>query len=538
MSNISIVDGYVVDGTGNPWIQTDLAIENGKIVKVGKLESQAEEVIDAHGFVVCPGFIDMHSHSDRTVIVNPLAESKIRQGVTTEVTGNCGMSGYSPTGGSLNEIDKKIEEKYNININWTTLEGYKELVEKQGVALNVAPLAGLGTISTSVIGNRLDGPNKDELQEMKILLDKAMMEGAFGASNGREIWDFWAERCDDRLIDLVGVLRKYDGLYATHMRNAGDYVIEAVLEEIEICERAGVRLQISHHKHNGYENFGTVDITLKLMNQARTRGLDVTLDHYPYIATGGHLTKIMLSPWIRRKSFEERRELLKDPNVRKRIKREILTAMSEGKKWYSQLKNSSTGDLRSIIVSRISDKNKHLLGKRIGEEAISQRKDQFDYAFDLLMEEENIPNIRFAFSEDDVKTVMKNSITMFGSDGSALAPYGILSKGKPHPRNYGTFPRILGKYVRGDKTITLEEAVRKMTSLPARTLGIKDRGMIREGMWADIVVFDPLTVGDKATYEDPQQYPEGIEYVIVNGKIVIAKGEHQKVLPGKVLQHK
>jgi N-acyl-D-amino-acid deacylase len=522
MYDILLTNGFIVDGTGNPWIQTNIAIENGKIVKIGKLESQAEEVIDAHGFVVCPGFIDMHSHSDWTVIVNPLAESKIRQGVTTEVTGNCGISGHSSTGESLNEINKKNKETYDIEINWKTLEGYKELVEKQGVALNVAPLAGLGTISTSVIGNRLDGPNKDELQEMKILLDKAMMEGAFGASNGRDIYDFWAKRCDDRLIELVSVLRKYDGLYSTHMKNEGDYVIDAVLEEIEICERAGVRLHISHHKHNGYENFGTVGITLRLMNQARKRGLDVTLDHYPYTATGGNLIKVILPPWIRRKSFEERRELLKDPDVRKRIKREILTSTSEGKKWYSQLKNSATGDLRSII----------------GEEAISQCRDQFDYAFDLLMEEENIPNIRFAFSEDDVKTVMKNSITMFGSDGSALAQYGILSKGKPHPRNYGTFPRILGKYVREDKTITLEEAIRKMTSLPAQTLGIKDRGMMREGMWADIVIFDPLTVRDKATYEGPQQYPEGIEYVIVNGKIVIAKGEHQKVLPGKVLQHK
>ena len=534
MYEISIINGHVVDGTGNPWYKADIGIKDGRIDKIGKLEAYADEIIDANGLIISPGFIDMHTHSDLSIIVNPLAESKIRQGVTTEVIGNCGSSSAYPLkDGSYKE---EIKKRYGIDIDWTTLKGYKNRIEKQGIALNIVPLVGLGTISTYIIDNRTDGPNEQELDDMKQLLHEAMKDGAFGASNGNEVWN-WAKRCDQRLIELISVLREYNGIYTTHKRNEGDNVIDSVLEEIKICEITGVPCHISHHKHNGYENWGTVSITLELIDKARKRGIDITLDQYPYTATGHGLLNL-LPPWIRRKQFLERVMLLKNKNIRKKIKREQISSVSDGTQWYSQLKNSSTGDYMSIMISSISDKNKNLLGKIIGKIAIDQGIDQWDFTFNLLSEEENVGIIRFSFSEEDIKTVMKHNLTMFGSDGSALAPYGVLSKGHPHPRNYGTYPRILGKYVREEKVISIEEAIRKMTSYPAQRLRINNRGLIQEDKWADIVIFDPFTIIDKATYEEPKKYPEGIEYVIVNGKIVIAEGEHQKVLPGRVIQRK
>lgn len=527
MYDLLIVNGRVIDGTGNPWFKTNVAVKDGKIFEIGTIGGDAKKTIDADGLIVSPGFIDIHTHSDWPLIENPLAESKIRQGVTTEVTGNCGTSGV--TSG-----DEKTQTEFGIKIDWATLDGYKEVFDRQGVAVNVAPLAGLGAISTAVIGPSTEGPDRGQLDEMKALLEQALRNGAFGASNGLTVWR-WAKRCDERLIELVSVVRKYNGIYATHRRNEGDYVIDSLLEEIEICERAGVPLQISHHKHNGYENFGTVDVSLRFIKQARARGLEVTIDNYPYTATGSSLLG-MLPPRVQYASFEERRKMLADPEFRKTIKREALTAVTEGEKYYSQVKNSETGDLRSYMVRTISDKHKDLLGKRLGDVAMEQGLDQWDYAYDLLMEEKDVGVIRFSLSEDDVIAVMRDPLTMIGSDGSALATYGPLSEGHPHPRNYGTYPRVLGRYVRELGVLSLEDAIRKMTSYPALRLGLKDRGVLREGTCADITIFDPLTVKDKATYDNPQQYPEGIEYVIVNGVTVIDKGEHLKTLPGKFLQ--
>ena len=526
MFDVIMKNGYLIDGTSNPWFEADIGIKNGKVLEIGDLSSEdANRIIDAKGFVVCPGFIDMHSHSDYSLLVNPKAESKIRQGVTTEVNGNCGDS-PAPIEGLTAEAVEEAKE-YKLDIDWSTLGEYLDRLAKQGIALNVAQLVGHGTIRNAVMGYKNMPPTSEELGEMKALVVQAMRDGAFGLSTGL----FYPPCCfakTDEIIELCRIVVKYGGIYTSHIRGEGDPLIEAVAEAIEIGEKANIPVEISHHKACGIENWGKVKKTLRMIEEARSRGVDITCDVYPYEACGTDLVS-MVPTWAHEGGVDKLRERLRDPKNRERIRKEMLAGLPN---WESSVKQSGWGKIKVIGWKE----HKEFEGKTLAEIAELKNVDSFDLTFDLIMKKESPELVEFAMSEEDVSDVIKHPLSMVGSDGWAIAPYGVLGESKTHPRSYGTYPRILGKYVREEKTLSLEEAIRKMASLPAQKLGLRDRGMIREGMWADVVVFNPKTVMDEATYEYPHRYPEGIEYVLVNGEIVIDKRKHTGALPGKILQ--
>jgi len=526
MFDAVIRNAYIVDGTGNPWFEADIGIKSGKISEIGNLDFEdADRIINAKELMVCPGFIDMHSHSEYSLLANSKAESKIKQGVTTEVNGNCGDS-PAPIEGMTAEAAEEAKE-YKLNMDWSTLAEYLDKLERQGISLNVAQLVGHGTIRIAVMGHENRPPTREELNKMKELVAQAMEDGAFGMSTGLYyLPGGFADTAE--VIELCKVVTKYGGIYTSHIRGEGDPLIEAVTETIEIGEKANIPVQISHHKACGIENWGNVKKTLRMMEEARSRGLDITCDVYPYTACGADLIS-MIPNWAHEGGVNKLRERLRDSKIRERVKKE----MSEGLPgWESSVKQSGWGRIKVIGWKE----HKEFEGKTLAEIADLEGVDAFNLTFDLIMKKESPELVDLAMTEKDVCTVIKHPLSMVGSDGWALAPYGVLGESKTHPRSYGTFPRILRKYVREDKVLTIENAIRKMTSLPAQKLGLRDRGTLREGMWADVVVFDPKRIADVATYENPHRYPEGIEHVLVNGEIVVDGGEHTGALPGKVLR--
>ncbi|MEM0084680.1 MAG: D-aminoacylase [Candidatus Methanomethylicia archaeon] len=531
MYDIIINNAKIIDGTGSPWYHGSIAIRNGKIVEIkrkGKFKI-GEHVIDAEGLIVSPGFIDMHSHSDSTLLINPKAESKIRQGVTLEVIGNCGSS-MAPILPDKRDIFKKRlgELAQYITWDWSTFKEYKEKLNRSGIALNVAPLIGHGTLRINVMGYENRKPTKEELEEMKNLLDESMRDGAFGLSTGL-IYTPGSYAETEEIIELAKVAAKYGGLYSSHIRSEADHLIEAVKEAIRIGREAGIRVEISHLKSAGVRNWGKINEAIKLIEEAREEGIDVTADFYPYTAGSTSLTAC-IPPWAHVGGIEEMIKRLKDPEQRAKIKLDIETKL-EG---WENLANLAGWD-RIIVAS--CEKNKQYEGLSISEIAKMNNKDPYDQAFDLIIEEEGrVQIILHMMREEDMIQALKSPYTMVGTDGSSIAPYEPLGRGKPHPRSYGTFPRIIGRYARDMKLISIEEAIKKMTSTPANKLGLKDRGLIRKGFYADIVIFDKKTIIDTATFENPHQYPKGIKYVIVNGEIVIKDGEHTGKLPGKVLE--
>ena len=519
MFDILIQGGRVIDGAGTPSFSADVGIKAGKIAAVGALTEASAKRIDAPGLVVAPGFIDMHSHSDIALLANPRAESKIRQGVTTEVIGNCGESAAPLTPRMLADFKAESElDKLQIELDWLSMGEYLAKLAKQGIALNVVPLIGHGTVRAAVMGYENRRPTPLEMQAMKTLVAQAMQEGAFGMSTGLIYApSYYADT--EELIELSQVAAQYGGLYCSHIRGEGDRLIEAVTEAITIGKESGAAVQLSHHKAVGKANWGKVKHSLALIDQARASGFDVTADQYPYIAASNSLSA-SLPPWMHEGSKDELLKRLTDPQVRARLRQEM--AVREG--YWEDTK-----------ISYCPGRPEYE-GLSLQEIAELRGADPYETTFDLLCEEEaGVRVVRFGMSEEDVHTVMQHPMVMVGSDASALAPYGVLCQGKPHPRSYGTFPRVLGKYAREEQVISIEEAVRKMTSLPAQKLGLRDRGKLQAGMWADITIFQPETVRDKATYLDPHQYPCGIEYVLVNGKPVIIRGEHSGELPGKTL---
>jgi len=531
MFDIIVKNGYVIDGTGNPWFKADVGINGQKISEIDSLGTEeASKIIDASGLVVSPGFIDMHSHSDLNLLINPKAESKIRQGITTEVIGNCGGSA-APLNDLLKEEMKKttpLIKEAGLELDWSTMAEYLNRLDRQGVAVNVVPLVGHENIRVSTIGFDDRAPTDAELEEMKKMLSQAMEEGAFGMSTGL-IYPPGCYAKTNELIELSKVVASYRGIYTSHIRGEGEKLLDSVKEAIEIGEKAKLPVEISHHKAGGKANWGKVKESLKMMEEARGRGIDVTCDVYPYIAASFGLSA-MLPSWTHEGGTEKLLERLRDPKTRERLKRE----MEEEAQGQSSPLKAAGWDATQIARCR---KHPDFEGKTVAEIAQTKNVDPFMFVFDLLIEENTaVSVVRFAMCEDDVCTVIGHSVSMIGTDGSAVAPYGVLGKGKPHPRNYGTFPRVLAKYVREEKILTLESAIRKMTSLPAQKLGLRDRGLIREGMYADITIFDPEKVVDKASYADPHQYPEGIEYVLVNGEVTVDKGEYTGVLLGKALR--
>jgi len=517
-----IKNGTLIDGIKNKTYRGDIGIVGERIQRIGDLRgAKGKTVIDAANRVVSPGFIDIHTHTDVEILINRKAESKIRQGVTTELGGNCGSSPF-PLKFPLADYEKQLAEEADIRIDWTDLEGFHAAIESGGTAVNHATLLGQGTVRGYVMGDEQREPTKGELEHMKKLVAEAMKQGAFGLSTGLEYTPGGFAETDE-IIALCQIVAEYGGLYASHIRSEDKTVLEAVSEAIHIAETAGLSLEIAHFKAVGKTNWWKLPLMIDLVERAAERGLDITADRYPYIAYSTGLT-ILYPQWALEGGFEKLIVRLKDDKMRQSMKAETLKKVA-GYGW------------DKIVISNVNKKhNQWLIGKSIGETAASKKADPYEFMCDLIIDDEsNVSHIGFGMNEETTEMVLKHPLVMLGSDGSSLAPYGPLGEGKPHPRNYGTFPRFLGYYIRERKLLPLPEAIKKVTSKPADKLGLMDRGSLKPGNFADIVIFDPETIADKATFIEPHQYPVGIDYVLVNGTTVIDHGRHTEKLPGKVL---
>jgi N-acyl-D-amino-acid deacylase len=521
--DILIQNGTVVDGLSDQALKADLGVIGDRIQAIGNLgAAQARTVIDATGKAVSPGFIDIHAHTDAfETLLNPKGESKIRQGVTLEVTGNCGGSSF-PFKKEASENEKRYFKRYKLERDWVDLAGYLARVRKTGLAFNYVNLVGQGTIREYVMNEERRKPTAAELELMKKLVAEAMEQGAFGISSGLEYTPSGFASTEE-VIELCRVAARFGGIYATHVRSEDNFVIEAVAEAIYIAETAGLPLQISHFKSCGTINWWKMPTLFGLIEAAAQRGVAVTADRYPYTAYNTGLS-VNFPQSALAGGNEAFVKLLKDPTERRNLREETMRKL-DGTPW------------ENILLTDLQEEeNKRFIGKTIRQAADELGQDPYEFMCDILIKEKGeVGYIGFGMSEEQTEEILKHPLVMLCSDGGALAPYGPLHQGKPHPRNYGTFPRFLGVYVRERKALSLPQAVKKMAAMPAAKLGIKDRGTLKQGNFADIVVFDPVTIADKATYTDPEQYPAGIDYVLVNGQIVIDHDKHTGALPGKVL---
>ena len=537
--DILVRNGRVIDGAGNPWFKADIGISNDKIEKIGAIEgAAAAKCIEASGLIVCPGFIDIHNHSDTTILTYPKCDSMIMQGVTTQVIGNCGNSAAP-----VKDVNRtNVQTPDGVPIDWHTFDQYLSKVEKQGVSTNIASLVGHGTIRLAVMGWEARAPTKGELEEMKKFVAESMEDGAFGLSTGLAYTPgAWADT--DEIVQLCKIAAEYGGYYATHIRYHGWKERLASKEAIEIGKKAGIQVVISHLETH-YPAWGTEEWIVQGIDEARSEGYDVTCDITPELWGGTGLLTLIPEKY-HEGGHSKVAERLKNP----RIRREIVKEVAEEIRIWPTRSLAADGEWDKFMVTRIT-KNTDLLGKSLAEIAKMKGKEPYEAVFDLLMEEERPPGVLYlGHLESDMQKLLKHHTSMIESDGRCIAPYGPegIGKSHPHPRYYGVFPLVFRKYVRGEtradmpeevgnKILTWEEAVRKMTSLPAQSGHIQDRGLLRAGMYADIVIFNPDTITDKATYKNPHQFPEGIPYVIVNGQIAVENSVHTGALPGKVLR--
>lgn len=522
MYDLVIKGGRVIDGAGNTWFAKDIGIIDGKIVTLGRIDSDAGQVIEADGKMVCPGFIDMHSHADLAVLGDRFNEPKIRQGVTTEIVGNCGL-GVIPVNpeqrSSLHRYVKTVLGYPEIDWSWDNLDGYFETLEHEGLGTNVASYVPHGPLRLAVMGFAKRRPTQEELQKMKALLAEAMEAGAVGLSTGLT-YPPGGYADTEELVELATVVAKYGGIYTSHMRSGTDRVKEALEETAEIGRRAGLPVHVSHFKVVGRESIG-LESALELVDSLRDSGVDITYDVYPYTAGGGSLTAY-LPLWAQEGGVEALIERLRDPIARNRIKDDF-----ERGGWDNVVK--FVGLDKVFVTNLQSAKNQKYIGKSIAEIAEIENKHIYDAYLDLLLEEEaNVTQISFFITDEEIGRALQWPGSMVGSDGV----YG----GNTHPRLYGTFPRVLGKFVREDGYLSLEDAVRKMTGATATRLGLEGIGYIKQGMAADIVIFDPEKIRDRADFDSPRAYPDGISHVIVSGQPVIVNGEHTGARSGRVLR--
>jgi N-acyl-D-amino-acid deacylase len=517
MQQTIIRNADVLDGSDAPAYRADIALEGDRIVAIGDLAAmQAGTTIDGKDLVAAPGFIDMHSHSDFTLPINPRAESKIRQGVTTEVIGMCGAS---PAPLDPAERERLKASRPELPWTWDTFADYLDYLRQNGISVNVVPMVGHGAVRGLAVGQDDRAPSDGEMDEMKRLIAQAMDEGAWGLSTGL-IYAPSAFATTEELVELSRVPAARDGFYFSHIRGEGPTLLESVAEAIEVGERAGLPVQIAHFKAQGPENWHLLDRALALLDEARVRGVDVAADRYPYIASSTSL-RAYLPQWAHDGGMEALLGRLADPEQRQRI---LEAPFPRGRRW------------ETIVLS---DARTHpeWEGLSVAQIAAQRGADPTETALDMILEAEgNASVVHFGMDEEGLHKTLRHPAIMIGSDGSARAPYGPLGEGKAHPRNYGTFVRVLGVYAREEGVLSMAQAVHKMTGMPAARLGLADRGRLAVGMKADLVLFNPDTVRDRATYTEPYQYPEGIAYVFVNGEAVITPEGHTGALPGRVLE--
>jgi len=521
--DVLLVGGRVVDGTGNPWFFADVGLRGGRIAEVGKLGRRtARRTVDASGLVVAPGFIDIHNHSDFTIVEDGDAQSMVRQGVTSMILGEGGSA--APIGGKQGAPPAGAD--------WTDLEGYFRRLLRQGIATNMGTFVGSSQVWTYVRGERPGPPSREEVAHMEALVRQAMEQGALGvASSLSGPPGAWIDT--ETLVALCRAAAPYGGIYATHMRTEGEGVFEALEEALEIGRRAGVRVEIIHLKIADHKLWGRMPELIARIDAAR-RGLQEVEAHvYPYRAGQNNLASI-IPPWAHEGGAQAMIARLKDPGLRPRLEREILEGIP-GSSWYNHY--TATGGWEGILLVSLSNPAyKRFEGRRMSEVIAELGGDPVGVLFRLLIDNNgSVPAIYFHHSEEDMRFALSQPFVSIGSDGAALKAEGPLARGHPHPRYYGTFPRVLGRYVRQERLLTLEEAVRKMTSANAAKIRIQDRGLIRPGMWADITVFDPERILDRATFEKPHQYSTGVEYVLVNGELVVERGRHTGARPGRIL---
>lgn len=529
--DIIIMNGRIVDGSGNPWFYGDVAIRGDRIVKVGRVAAaRASRRIDARGMIVAPGFIDMLGQSELNLLIDPRAESKVFQGITTEVTGE----GSSPA--PLNDYILKESEPFlkhfNITADWRTLGEYFARLERSHAAINLATYVGATQVRQYVLHDENRAPTAAELDQMRKLVAQAMEDGAVGISTSLVYAPAFYAKTEE-LIELAKVASRYGGVYASHMRNESNSIMSALDEAIRIGTEANIPVEIFHLKMAGKPNWGKMGDVITKIEAARARGLDITADQYPYVA-GATSLGAAVPPWAHEGGTAKFVQRLRDPATREKLKQEMRAPSDKWENFYL-----GAGGGEGILVASVL--NRELAkyeGKLINEIArMMNKKDELDALFDLLIDDNaQTGMIVFLMSEDDVKLALKQTWVSVGVDHGAVATTGPLAEGKAHPRGYGAFPRILGRYVRDEHVLTLEEAIRKMTSLAANRVHLVDRGLLKPGFFADVVVFDPQRVRDVATFEDPNRLSVGMRFVLVNGEPVVFAGKQTAALPGRPLR--
>jgi N-acyl-D-amino-acid deacylase len=526
MDDILIRDAQVIDGSGAPGRVADLAVRHGHIKAIrANYSGEAQRVIDATGLVAAPGFIDIHTHSDFTLPLNPRAESKIRQGVTTEVVGNCGFSAAPVLPGQAALLGDFLAASAPwLTFRDTTFRDYMDTFP--ATAVNTIMQVGHHTLRLMVMGMAERPPSAGELTLMQQLLEEALQAGALGLSSGLFTTPGGYANAEEMLA-LGQVLRRYGAGYASHVRDEANQVFEAVREAIAVGEACGIHVQIAHLKLSGTDNWGGAVKLLAEIDAARGRGVQVDCDQYPY-TTATNPLRNLLPTWVQAGGLPAMLQRLAEPGTRERLRAEIA---ARGLNNFGRI--PSWDDVRIAI----SPNQPEYAGRTIGDIARSEACDPVDAVCDYLIADHGHTRILITcMAEDDVRTILASPTTLVGSDGTSLAPYGITSQGKPHPRFYGTFSRVLGRYVRDLGLLSLPQAIHKMTGGSAAALGLHQRGLLREGYWADITLFDAQAIVDTATYDQPHQYATGVSTVIVNGTVVIDRGAHTGALPGQVLR--
>lgn len=528
--DILIKNGQIIDGSGKPRYRADLAIKGDRIMRIGELpNATAARTIDARDMIVSPGFIDMLGQSETYVLIDPRAMSKVMMGVTTEITGE-GES-IAPINDRLIKEQEDFNRRYNLTIDWRTLDDYFKRLEKQGIGVNLGTFVGATQVREHVIGFDNRAPTAAELDAMKTLVANAMKDGALGLSTSLQYVPARFAKTDE-IVELAKVARQYGGIYATHQRSEANGLDESLKEVFRIAREAQIPTEIWHLKTAYKQNWGRMPEVLKRISAARAEGLDITADIYPYIA-GSTSLSASLPPWALEGGVEKMLARLRDPATRERIKKEISSDSTDWENIYL----GSGGPSGVLIGSVVNRELESLQGKRISEIATEQKKEPLEAVFDLILADRGQTGaIYFMMSEADMKAAMVAPFVNFCTDSGARANDGPLAGAKSHPRGWGSYPRILGRYVREEKLLTLEQAIQKMTGMPAKRVGITDRGLLKEGSFADVVVFDPQRVIDRATFEVPNQHPEGIKFVIVNGQLSVDDAKRTSALAGRPLR--